>query len=573
MIKASYSVVSGKPTPLFVLQSGKQLSPLPKGNTMKSVPNSKTARLATLASFLLLIVLIITAATPNIQAQGNSRTFPETGKTVSGRFLEYWNQNGGLAQQGYPITNELQEVSETDGKLYTVQYFERAVFELHPEKARPFDVLLSLLGVFYYNERYPAGAPNQSASADNPRFFPETGFTIGGKFRAYWDAHGGLTQQGYPISNEFEEVSLIDGKTYRVQYFERAVFEYHPEYAGTPNDVLLSLLGVLFNGKKHSAGPTPTSAPAASPTTAAATSTTTPPPTSTAAPTATRTSIPQDNSGQYMFYNNTQGKAVIGKVDASGNYSDLKVAIASGAVGWTHIVPLGKGLLLWYNKNSGLTVLGYVSNDAIYSDIDNDTTLGAGWTNVVSAGNNMILYYKAGTGTGGTARVNPDGSISILKVYTTFNTGWTHIAGLDTGILVFYQRNSSTAATARVDADGNLVNLKTFTNWTTVWDRLVPGIQGRLLQYYTIDGRAVVSSFDETGAETVLARYPDASRGEPPLPNGWPFVVGGSNGTLLWYNDSSGNARTGRLGGDGSVTFYNTYTGSFTPWDIVVDIR
>jgi hypothetical protein len=28
-----------------------------------------------------------------------------------------------------------------------------------------------------------------------------------------------------------------------VQYFERARFEYHPEYAGTDHEVLLGLLG------------------------------------------------------------------------------------------------------------------------------------------------------------------------------------------------------------------------------------------------------------------------------------------------------------------------------------------
>src|SRR5438552_13173849 len=89
------------------------------------------------------------------QAQGTSRTFPETGKTVSGRFLEYWNTHGGLAQQGYPISEVMQEVSDTDGKSYTVQYFERAVFEAHPELAPPNDVLLSLLGVFRYRQKYP----------------------------------------------------------------------------------------------------------------------------------------------------------------------------------------------------------------------------------------------------------------------------------------------------------------------------------------------------------------------------------------------------------------------------------
>jgi plastocyanin len=182
--------------------------------------------------------------------QGNSRTFPETGKTVKGRFLEYWTQNGGLAQQGYPISDEMQEVSDTDGKQYTIQYFERAVFEMHPENQRPFDVLLSLLGNSYYKQKYPNGAPNQKASTTNARKFNETGKTLGGRFRQYWEANGGLAQQGFPISDEFQEKSELDGKTYTVQYFERAVFEMHPENKA-PFDVLLSQLGKFRFDQKY----------------------------------------------------------------------------------------------------------------------------------------------------------------------------------------------------------------------------------------------------------------------------------------------------------------------------------
>src|SRR5206468_3441313 len=50
-------------------------------------------------------------------------TFPETGEKVCGTFLAYWYGHGGLAQQGYPISGEMQERSDTDGKAYTVQYF------------------------------------------------------------------------------------------------------------------------------------------------------------------------------------------------------------------------------------------------------------------------------------------------------------------------------------------------------------------------------------------------------------------------------------------------------------------
>jgi pimeloyl-ACP methyl ester carboxylesterase len=73
---------------------------------------------------------------------------------VGGKFLTYWQQHGGLTQQGFPISDEFQEKSDLDGKTYTVQYFERAVFELHPENAPPYDVLLSQLGTFRYNHKY-----------------------------------------------------------------------------------------------------------------------------------------------------------------------------------------------------------------------------------------------------------------------------------------------------------------------------------------------------------------------------------------------------------------------------------
>src|SRR5436190_22440315 len=96
---------------------------------------------------------------PVFAQQVGCKTFPETGKSVCGRFLAYWTAHGGLAQQGYPLSDEFREVSEIDGKTYTVQYFERAVFELHPENRPPYDVLLSLLGSIFYRQRYPNGAP------------------------------------------------------------------------------------------------------------------------------------------------------------------------------------------------------------------------------------------------------------------------------------------------------------------------------------------------------------------------------------------------------------------------------
>jgi pimeloyl-ACP methyl ester carboxylesterase len=183
-----------------------------------------------------------------------SRTFPETGKTVTGLFLTYWDSHGGLAQQGYPISDLLSEQSTLDGKTYTVQYFERAVFEYHPEQQAPYDVLLSQLGTFRYKQKYPDGAPGQQPSTGaGSQLFEETGKRAGGTFLKYWEKNGGLAQQGYPISDEFQEKSDLDGKTYTVQYFERAVFEMHPENQ-PPYDVLLSQLGTFRYGQQYGPG-------------------------------------------------------------------------------------------------------------------------------------------------------------------------------------------------------------------------------------------------------------------------------------------------------------------------------
>ncbi len=73
--------------------------------------------------------------------------FAPTGHTLRGPFATYWALHGGLALYGYPISEEFSEVRPTDGHSYTVQYFERNRFELHPEHAgTPYEVLLGLLG-------------------------------------------------------------------------------------------------------------------------------------------------------------------------------------------------------------------------------------------------------------------------------------------------------------------------------------------------------------------------------------------------------------------------------------------
>ncbi|MEO5951982.1 MAG: M23 family metallopeptidase, partial [Chloroflexia bacterium] len=74
---------------------------------------------------------------------------------------------------------------------------------------------------------------------DTIDYFPETGHVVANGFLKYWQANGGLSTFGYPISSETVE----DGMT--VQWFERARFEFHKEFDGTAFGVQLSPLGYM----------------------------------------------------------------------------------------------------------------------------------------------------------------------------------------------------------------------------------------------------------------------------------------------------------------------------------------
>ena len=68
--------------------------------------------------------------------------FATTSHNACGSFAEFWTVNGGLKIFGYPMSEEF-----TDEHGRTVQYFERARFELHPENAgTPYEVLLGRVG-------------------------------------------------------------------------------------------------------------------------------------------------------------------------------------------------------------------------------------------------------------------------------------------------------------------------------------------------------------------------------------------------------------------------------------------
>jgi hypothetical protein len=91
--------------------------------------------------------------------------FRETGYQVCGAFAAYWRANGGLERFGFPVTGEFQTILE--GQSYTVQYFERRRFELHPQIG-PNAVLLGLLGREVFDARQGTPPAPQPPSPQPP---------------------------------------------------------------------------------------------------------------------------------------------------------------------------------------------------------------------------------------------------------------------------------------------------------------------------------------------------------------------------------------------------------------------
>jgi len=225
---------------------------------------------------LALLVWLLVAPAPAADAQAGERCFPETGHCISGRIRQFWEQNGGLPVFGFPLGPQTEELIE--GRRLQVQRFERNRLELHPENARPYDVLLGRLGADRlaqqgrdWRSAFPPAGPQPGC-----RFFPETGHSVCGRILEAWRASG-LEFDGRPGISEAESLALFglplsglvserlsDGRTYQVQWFERARFELHPENS-RPYDVLLGRLGDEIRGGPSAppAQPAPTPVPPA----------------------------------------------------------------------------------------------------------------------------------------------------------------------------------------------------------------------------------------------------------------------------------------------------------------------
>ena len=200
---------------------------------------------------ILLALALVSAILPSSSSAGPSAYFSQTNQSIGGSFATYFYSHGGVDIFGYPITGEFNQ----GGK--TVQYFERTRMEYNPAAGEA--VELGLLGRELTAGRNFAQCSPFSGDSQHA-YFSQTGHSLSYGFKYYWEHRGGAAVFGMPISEEFSEVNAVDGQTYTVQYFERARFEYHPEFKGTPYETELGLLGTMQRG-----GQTPAAATSAPP--------------------------------------------------------------------------------------------------------------------------------------------------------------------------------------------------------------------------------------------------------------------------------------------------------------------
>ncbi|HEU4328790.1 MAG TPA: hypothetical protein VFS21_36970 [Roseiflexaceae bacterium] len=188
---------------------------------------------ATLLLALLLCALALPSARPAAAAT-EPFFFPQTGHYARGVFRDFWEKNGGLANFGYPLTEEY--IDARSGRVY--QFFERV--RLERAGAAATEVQVGALAREYLGTRT---FPRQAQIANNAqrRYFPETGQIVQYGFKDIWEGRGGQAIFGLPLSSELQE-TLADGRQATVQYFERVRFEFRADLPAGQR-VLISDLG------------------------------------------------------------------------------------------------------------------------------------------------------------------------------------------------------------------------------------------------------------------------------------------------------------------------------------------
>ncbi len=161
----------------------------------------------------------------------------ETGHYIKGALLTFWRAKGSATTFGNPISEEFLQ----NGRV--AQYFERSLLEYYPDqKGTKTEVQIGFLGRQLAEARGLRFSPTSDTTSSPTRsFFKETGQSLSGGFKTYWEKNNGLEILGFPIGE-----ANIESASLTVQYFERGRLEAqgsNPVQLSNSGDLLLETKG------------------------------------------------------------------------------------------------------------------------------------------------------------------------------------------------------------------------------------------------------------------------------------------------------------------------------------------
>lgn len=198
--------------------------------------------------------------------------------------------------------------------------------------------------------------------------------------------------------------------------------------------------------------------------------------------------------GRVAFLNHTTRMLTIGEVGLDGTFSDAK---NNEHVDLAHtMIAVFDDLLLFYlveyteSGYRGSAFTGRVSADGSFTRLSEPYQWDF-WTHIVPVGDGLVFFYNSYSHLAATGRVTGDGGFADLQTFPGFDPWIRIVAGADQTLL-FYNAITGAAASGRVEADGSFVNL------TSAF--LGPGL--RLVA--TRDGRIVIFRL----SDVLVARFP-----------------------------------------------------------------
>src|SRR5438105_4863865 len=132
----------------------------------------------------LIVALLVLLATGFGATPATASPLAQTTPGLGGGFAAFWQQHDGALLFGAPLTGEIAR------PRLTVQYFERARLEWHPDWPAGSQITLGRLGAELLGTHTP---PSIAPFPSNPshRYFAATGHSAHGEILRFWEAEDG----------------------------------------------------------------------------------------------------------------------------------------------------------------------------------------------------------------------------------------------------------------------------------------------------------------------------------------------------------------------------------------------